>query len=240
MTKLFAVLFAIVIGFLAVDETHSCTCFPAHPQQQFCWSDFVVRAGVLSDRISSRPKKHGKDMNWFPMAHYEILVSRVFKGAEKIKGLLAIENSTSSLNEVSKKRFRMKVYTAEFGSLCGTTLKKGVKYLLSGHIYGGKLRIGLCNWIQPFRQLTKTEHRGMRGKFDCSCSTAPCWGGGHACSPGKNRCYWNLNEYTQYDSCLLKHGLCARRKNKKCDWVLSASYETCAKTKNNYQKITLP
>ncbi len=205
----------------------------------YIWFFFlVVRAGVLSDKISSRPAKSSKDFNWFPLAHYEILITRVFKGADKIKKLLGIKNTTTNI--IPMKRFKMKVHTAKYDSLCGTELKKGVKYLLSGYVYGGKMRIGLCNWIRPFHELTKTEHRGIRGKFDCSCSTAPCWGGGHEhCPQNNDRCYWGLNGHTEYDSCMLKHGLCLRRNNK-CGWVLEEPYKACANSEKSFEKFPMP
>ena len=186
----------------------------------------MIKAGVLSEKIV--PKRSNTDMqsaDWYysTLAHYEILVTKVFKGREKIEKLLGIVNSTDGFH--THKRFKLKIYTAKSDGLCGVNLRKGQKYLLSGYIYSGKMNIGLCNWIKPFKELTKMEHRGIRGNFDCTCSTAVCWGDFRSCPQSKNKCYWNPNEHS---SCTAKHKLCKRSKGR-CAWRDDGLFNKCMK-----------
>ncbi|XP_057314064.1 metalloproteinase inhibitor 3-like [Hydractinia symbiolongicarpus] len=73
----------------------SCVCMPAHPQNAFCNSDFVIKVTITSKHQYSLVENYQQyvDMGLPPLqiAFYNITVMKIFKGQSNIQHLLREE-----------------------------------------------------------------------------------------------------------------------------------------------------
>uniref|UniRef100_A0A8C2YM03 Metalloproteinase inhibitor 4 n=1 Tax=Chinchilla lanigera TaxID=34839 RepID=A0A8C2YM03_CHILA len=143
----------------------ACSCAPAHPQLHVCRSALVIRAKISSEKVvpaSADPTDTQK------MIRYEIKQIKMFKGFEKVKDV-------------------QYVYTPFDSSLCGVKLEANSQrqYLLTGQVLSdGKVFIHLCNYIEPWEDLSLVQRESLNHHYhrNCGCHVRrglfPRWGGG--------------------------------------------------------------
>ncbi|KAM5231825.1 metalloproteinase inhibitor 4 isoform 2-T2 [Hipposideros larvatus] len=128
----------------------ACSCAPAHPQQHFCHSSLAIRAKISSEKVvpaSADPTDTQK------MIRYEIKQIKMFKGFEKVKDV-------------------QYVYTPFDSSLCGVKLEANSQkqYLLTGQVLNdGKVFIHLCNYIEPWEDLSFLQRESLNHHYHLNC-----------------------------------------------------------------------
>ncbi|XP_026713681.1 metalloproteinase inhibitor 4 isoform X1 [Athene cunicularia] len=178
-----------------------CSCAPAHPQQLICDSALVIRAKISSEKVvpaSDDP------LDTHKMIRYEIKQIKMFKGFEKLKDV-------------------QYVYTPFDSSLCGVKLEANNKkqYLLTGQILSdGKVLIHLCNYIEPWDDLSLSQKKSLNQRYQmgCGCKITTCYM--VPCSiTTPNECLWTdwLIERKLYGH-QAKHYACIKRSDGTCSW----------------------
>ncbi|KAM7040861.1 metalloproteinase inhibitor 4 [Acridotheres tristis] len=178
-----------------------CSCAPAHPQQLLCDAALVIRAKISSEKVvpaSDDP------LDTHKMIRYEIKQIKMFKGFEKLKDV-------------------QYVYTPFDSSLCGVKLEANNKkqYLLTGQILSdGKVLIHLCNYIEPWDDLSLSQKKSLNQRYQmgCGCKITTCYS--VPCSiTAPNECLWTdwLVERRLYGH-QARHYACIRRSDGTCSW----------------------
>ncbi|KAM3666037.1 metalloproteinase inhibitor 4 [Ammospiza nelsoni] len=179
----------------------ACSCAPAHPQQLLCDAALVIRAKISSEKVvpaSDDPLDSHK------MIRYEIKQIKMFKGFEKLKDV-------------------QYVYTPFDSSLCGVKLEANNKkqYLLTGQILNdGKVLIHLCNYIEPWDDLSLSQKKSLNQRYQmgCGCKITTCYS--VPCSiTAPNECLWTdwlLERRLQGHQA--RHYACIRRSDGTCSW----------------------
>uniref|UniRef100_A0A674JNE7 Metalloproteinase inhibitor 4 n=3 Tax=Emydidae TaxID=8476 RepID=A0A674JNE7_9SAUR len=193
---------SVLLFTLRIQElVEACSCAPAHPQQLICDSALVIRAKISSEKVvpaSDDP------LDTHKMIRYEIKQIKMFKGFEK-------------LNDVQY------VYTPFDSSLCGVKLEANNKkqYLLTGQILNdGKVLIHLCNYIEPWDDLSLSQKKSLNQRYQmgCGCKITTCYM--VPCSiTTPNECLWTdwLIERKLYGH-QAKHYACIKRSDGTCSW----------------------
>ncbi|KAM5314304.1 metalloproteinase inhibitor 4 isoform 3-T3 [Glossophaga mutica] len=128
----------------------ACSCAPAHPQQHVCHSALVIRAKISSEKVipaSADPAETKK------MIRYEIKQIKMFKGFEKVKDVQYL-------------------YTPFDSSLCGVKLEANSQkqYILTGQVLNdGKVFIHLCNYIEPWENLSFLQRESLNHHYHLNC-----------------------------------------------------------------------
>ncbi|XP_031361833.2 metalloproteinase inhibitor 4 isoform X2 [Lonchura striata] len=110
----------------------------------------VIRAKISSEKVvpaSDDP------LDTHKMIRYEIKQIKMFKGFEKLKDV-------------------QYVYTPFDSSLCGVKLEANNKkqYLLTGQILNdGKVLIHLCNYIEPWDDLSLSQKKSLNQRYQMGC-----------------------------------------------------------------------
>ncbi|KAG5835833.1 metalloproteinase inhibitor 2-like [Anguilla rostrata] len=182
------------------ERAEGCSCSPAHPQQQFCNSEIVIRAKISGEKIVS-PSNNSSP--YLKMIQYEIKLIKMFKGFEKVKDI-------------------QYVYTSVYSS-CGVQLDSSnkVQYLLSGSMWNdGKVSIGLCDFIEPWDNLSLSQKKNLNYRYqmgcDCkitTCYTVPCT------TTTENECLWTdwlLDNSLSGDQA--RKFACIKRSDGSCSW----------------------
>ncbi|XP_039564380.1 metalloproteinase inhibitor 4 [Passer montanus] len=178
-----------------------CSCAPAHPQQLLCDAALVIRAKISSEKVvpaSDDP------LDTHKMIRYEIKQIKMFKGFEKLKDV-------------------QYVYTPFDSSLCGVKLEANNKkqYLLTGQILSdGKVLIHLCNYIEPWDDLSLSQKKSLNQRYQmgCGCKITTCYT--VPCSiTAPNECLWTdwLLERRLYGH-QARHYACIKRSDGTCSW----------------------
>ncbi|XP_007500305.1 metalloproteinase inhibitor 4 [Monodelphis domestica] len=179
----------------------ACSCAPAHPQQLLCASAIVIRAKVISEKVVPASDDTADTQK---LIQYEIKQIKMFKGFDKVKDV-------------------QYVYTPFDSSLCGVRLdaNKKKQYLLTGQILdNGKVFITLCNYIEPWDDLSPLQKKNLnhRNHMDCSCRITTCYT--VPCSvSAPNECLWTdwLIERKLYGH-QAQHYACVKRSDGTCGW----------------------
>lgn len=63
-----------------------------------------------------------------------------------------------------------RIFSSDSDAMCGIDLRPGELYLIAA----SGINVGICNFIQPYSQLTIVEKRGFAGgyKKGCECSVS--------------------------------------------------------------------
>ncbi|KAL2091545.1 hypothetical protein ACEWY4_013808 [Coilia grayii] len=192
----------LVLVALGSDKgVEGCSCHPAHPQQHFCYSDVVIRAKISGEKIVSPSNMSSPFMK---MVQYEIKLIKMFKGFDKVKDL-------------------QYVYTPLYSSLCGVKLDSNnkIQYLLSGHIRrDGKVSIGLCDFTEPWDNLSLTQKKNLNYRYQmgCDCKIAPCYTV-PCSSTADNECLWTdwvLDNSLSGEQA--RQHACIKRSDGTCGW----------------------
>ncbi|KAJ1109778.1 hypothetical protein NDU88_007137 [Pleurodeles waltl] len=191
----------LLLTFRQQERVEACSCATAHPQQLICDAAIVIRAKISSEKVISA----GADPNNpIKMIQYEIKQIKMFKGFEKIKDV-------------------QYVYTPLDSSLCGIKLEANNKkqYLLTGQISSsGKVHIHLCNYIEPWDDLSLSQKKSLNQRYQmgCDCKITICYI--VPCSLNTpNECLWTdwLIERKLYGQ-QAKHFSCIKRSDGSCSW----------------------
>ncbi|XP_035414342.1 metalloproteinase inhibitor 4 isoform X1 [Cygnus olor] len=210
-TLLFSVL--LLLTHRIQELVEACSCAPAHPQQLICDSaldempSFVsIRNALIRAKISSEKVVPASDdpLDTHKMIRYEIKQIKMFKGFEKLKDV-------------------QYVYTPFDSSLCGVKLEANNKkqYLLTGQILNdGKVFIHLCNYIEPWDDLSLSQKKSLNQRYQmgCGCKITTCYM--VPCSiTAPNECLWTdwLIERKLYGH-QAKHYACIKRSDGTCSW----------------------
>ncbi|XP_058701270.1 metalloproteinase inhibitor 4 isoform X1 [Poecile atricapillus] len=194
-----ALLLALLLALPAA--LSGCSCAPAHPQQLLCDAALVIRAKISSEKVvpaSDDP------LDTHKMIRYEIKQIKMFKGFEKLKDV-------------------QYVYTPFDSSLCGVKLEANNKkqYLLTGQILSdGKVLIHLCNYIEPWDDLSLSQKKSLNQRYQmgCGCKITTCYM--VPCSiTAPNECLWTdwLIERRLYGH-QARHYACIKRSDGTCSW----------------------
>lgn len=176
---------------------HGCMCAFAHPQEQYCRSDFAVLAKIVQ-------AKEAADFH----RRYEVAVKRTFKGGLEARMLIKEAGVVAPVVD----------------SLCGVTFDEGESYLLMGHVDDGQPKVSLCDFPTPWRKVTVRQRKGLRQQYDASCTCkprdCPWWGGSrrveacliahsvctaHGAHHQQRRCNWLRGRVL--DDCLRRAGI---------------------------------
>ncbi|XP_029391565.1 metalloproteinase inhibitor 4 isoform X2 [Mus pahari] len=153
-SPLAALSWALVLRLLALlwppGRGEACSCAPAHPQQHVCHSALVIRAKISSEKVVPASEDPADTQK---MIRYEIKQIKMFKGFEKAKDI-------------------QYVYTPFDSSLCGVKLETNSQkqYLLTGQILSdGKVFIHLCNYIEPWEDLSLVQRESLNHHYHQNC-----------------------------------------------------------------------
>lgn len=189
---------------------------------------------VLSDKHELKQNMSTEDEKIFGLSYYSTYITKIYKGEGTLREILVPENDTARFNPRHQKAI---LYTSASSGTCGVTLKKGTKYLLSGSIVHGIMKIGTCDWMTQFNHLSRQQKAGIKGGYDCSCKLDTCPVGRH-CETSEDSCEWNSRTGMSAASlkCDKKHRMC-RRFNGRCLWLEDSYYEPCV-MKNTLKKLS--
>ena len=149
--------------------------------------------------------------------YYNVLVTKVLKGKDKINTLL----KTSSLLP----DFFKTVIHVQAGIGCSTELTQGRKYLITGRVYDGKIQINHCDWKIEWHHMSKQMKRGISGEYDCGCHIATCIDG-YCDRPSACELQYTFNQAV--DDCQTKHRSC-QKFGGQCKWISKFDeYTNCA------------
>lgn len=178
-----------------------------------------------------------EDEDIFGRNFYSSYITKIFKGEKILRAILVPENQTASFNPRHQKAL---LFTPSSQGLCGVTLKKGTKYLLTGTVRQGRIEIDLCGWIAPFYSLSRQQKIGIKGGYDCGCKLDSCPTGEPYCEMPANKCEWKARFESKYSEleCDREHRMCKSFRGK-CLWFEDIYYEPCVmKQANNTQSST--
>uniref|UniRef100_A0A8W8LN70 NTR domain-containing protein n=1 Tax=Magallana gigas TaxID=29159 RepID=A0A8W8LN70_MAGGI len=105
--KRLAIICVVLVCVFTYNE--ACSCIPTHPQEQFCNSDFVVRARILSRTVTG-------STDLFENVFYTVLISQNYKGGTRIGSI------------------SQRIYTAPHSASCGVSFQIGRQYIIAGYI----------------------------------------------------------------------------------------------------------
>ncbi|XP_018410056.1 PREDICTED: metalloproteinase inhibitor 4 [Nanorana parkeri] len=191
-TLLFGTVFLLTLKEL----TEACSCFPTHPQQQFCNADVVIRGKVIS-------KEFINAKNVDRQVRYGIKMIKMFKGFHKIKDIDS-------------------VYTSAESSMCGIELDvvKKMEYLLTGHLWENKVTISLCGLSIPWKDVSAFQMESLSSTYQmgCNCKITYCYV--ESCDTrAPNECLWKdwVYEHTLGGQEAQNYA-CIQRKDGSCIW----------------------
>ncbi|KAF3700135.1 Metalloproteinase inhibitor 2 Tissue inhibitor of metalloproteinases 2 [Channa argus] len=194
---------AILFLWRVEEVAEACSCSPVHPQQAFCTSDVVIRAKVVGQQeVEIGTNIYGNPINDIK---YEIKQLKMFKGPSQ---------------DIDA------IYTASSSTVCGVTLDTGKEYLITGRLNSdGKVHVTLCQFIQPWEELTETQKKSLTQRYEmgCDCKITRC-----AFIPCMIRspveCLWTdwvIGKTVNGDQA--KHFACVKRSDGSCAWYRGAA-----------------
>lgn len=223
------VLLFLSVLLFSLRETLACSCLPAHGQDIYCRSDFILVATVKAEKnIYGRHDTN----NELPMSnvdfvsgafdtripierHYRVRVHRTFKG---------------NLNKDYQRALKKYLYTGGSDAACGVMLKHRKTYLLSGTIRNNQLWINRCGWVQEYKTLNLHQKKFLKFKYkhNCDCKVTTCFS---TYCPGARRLF--RRDFCKYQpnwtqDCYQRHGQCVRKEGV-CQWKKNNQFKVCLK-----------
>ncbi|VDI68348.1 Hypothetical predicted protein [Mytilus galloprovincialis] len=183
---------------------HGCSCFPQHPQSQFCSADFVFYGKVLKEQV-----KKGPPQEFFyddqTVRKYTMQVLHTMKGLRTRVDREVVVQSPGS------------------GSLCGMTLQVGEQYVIMGHRDGKKKMIRSCNFVRKASSLSfeETFYLFTKGPYSY---LKNCKNGCDDISDSSRGCHLSHDNYGALQ-CLSDSALCRKEKGV-CKWYNSEKCPT--------------
>ncbi|XP_033106476.1 metalloproteinase inhibitor 3-like [Anneissia japonica] len=130
----------------SLQDSLACLCAWETPQEKFCRADFAIRGQVTSIENVYPSAESTQLSPKIPFAiKYLVLVKKIYKGAD----LIPAKN--------------VEILTATSENMCGVTdLEVNGIYLLTGHMFEGEFKIGICDWIEKYDNLTSSQRKGLK------------------------------------------------------------------------------
>lgn len=205
-------------------RAEGCSCYARHPQEIFCSksTDFVVKAVVVSGKHIYRQNISLTEKRFSGLAYYNTYITKVYRGHDALKKTFFPKNNSETFNP---RRQKVIMYTSASSGTCGVYLQPGTKYLLSGTISNSKLKVGTCDLVVPFHELSRQQRAGIRGAYDCRCSLKRC-PIGQFCDIPAGSCEWGGHSLGKEIKCDMKHRACKKIGNE-CLWLEDQKYERC-------------
>ncbi|XP_052679999.1 metalloproteinase inhibitor 3-like [Crassostrea angulata] len=189
--KRLAIICVVLVCVFTYNE--ACTCARTHPQEQFCNSDFVVRARILRRTVT--------DSTEFENVFYTVLIRQNYKRRQ-----YPIRPPVQS------------IYTASQSASCGASFVIGREYIISGSIQNNRWRTSLCSFNRETSSLNQFQRNALNFGYyrnNCSCNIRYCgFTDDPTCTvPGRNECLIINNEncFYQNDACI-QYG-------RRCRWL---------------------
>lgn len=177
--------------------SEACSCFPQHPQVQFCNADFVIKAKVLKRRETGPSQSDD--------VIYTVKIIQNYKRDRYYRG-----------------RRVQQIFTASNSALCGSFFETGREYIITGSIRENRWRTNLCSWNLPTTSLTQYQKNALNSgvyKNSCSCNVEVCFGG-QCPEPSRDKCVVNQGADL---SCFFRENSCERNR-KSCAWRSPACF----------------
>ncbi|CAG9770559.1 unnamed protein product [Ceutorhynchus assimilis] len=200
-TKTLSLSLALLVGSLSY--CYACSCMSTHPQNYYCFADFVILARV----------KSFQKLETMQSLVYKVRIKKEFKISEK--GQVALKSG--------------RIHTPIDSAMCGVNMKVGTLYVISGRIESLRAHTMMCDMIKEWKNLTRRQRKGLRQMYKrgCSyCTVKRCLGwGAEKCDKGsklKDFCKWNSN-------CQTNDGICLRQANGSCNWNKNRQLNNCLK-----------
>ncbi|XP_078369478.1 metalloproteinase inhibitor 3-like isoform X2 [Oculina patagonica] len=159
-----AILCSVAVLLCVITMNEACSCKTGHPQERFCFADFVIRAKVLSQ----------EEKNDSRVFNLEIL--QTFKGASRV-------NQTEGIHQVNgsgQGSLFAKAFSEKDEGACGVFLTSGTLYLLGGYIglkifRKNKLELDLCSLHEEWSRVTPSQRKGVSRIYgqNCECKIFP-------------------------------------------------------------------
>lgn len=177
-----------------------CSCLPTHPQQQFCNSDFVIRARALSRTEEEVPVENGFGTRTKAVYNVKVLEGFKFDGT-------CIDYDS------------VKLYTAVNSALCGVYMDIDSEYLLTGTNKNGRREIHSCSLNSKWEYLDNCTKKNLLNdvyKQNCLCNVTSCFG--KECNTVPNGdCVYNITKRENWSSvCKAKETL---YNGLQCSWT---------------------
>lgn len=172
----------------------ACSCELQHPQIHYCKADFAIIA-----RVQKRVK--GQDSY---STVYKLKIRKAYKLSPKAK--VALESG--------------RLLTAAEDSMCGVQLKLHQTYLITGSIHNLQAHVNLCNFFQPWKQITPRQRKGFRLLYQRGCS-CKIQNGPPTLRRPPHVCY------SASRNCLSDFGICLMKRSGRCDWARSQVLTQC-------------
>lgn len=248
---------SLILGITGLRLTEGCSCQPTHPQVQYCYSDYVIRANIVG-KETIYPEKAPTTEAPLPTPKGSLdrrlnePLSMSLTGQSppdltdpnrptKIIYSIYIEKIYKGDEFMVPKRL-VKLTTAPMGSMCGVTfLEPNQKYILSGRLSGGELSIKLCDYIQKYQDVTKRQKQGLKyhWKKECdnNCEVGICFG--HFC-PNDSVPEVCMLDISSEEQCEIKYARCSRIKDGECAWYGKKDFRECQKSRNRERALPFP
>nr|AFB81539.1 tissue inhibitor of metalloproteinase [Tegillarca granosa] len=213
MLRFLSLVIVAVLMMQRIPNAYGCYCDPAHPQQEFCTVDYVIKAKVR-EKIFIYDADNTTEM---PVeVKYVLKIKKIFKQTPAFEEL----NDTTV------------AFTSSKDSLCGVDLNVNEDYLISGNVNGGRMDLHYCSWIEKYNNPTSIQKRGVRFlyKNGCKCQVFRCFGNG-CNNPAAfgvdedHNCAW---ERGLPGDCYARKGICKKLGDGRCCWKRTHALKNCA------------
>lgn len=173
-TKCLLPLILTVLGLTMVmlPTAETCSCQSVHPQTAFCNSAYVIVAQVLRKTASKYPDKDA----------YKIAIKKEYKMTDEARKLLSDG----------------KLYTSSWDASCGIKLEPSKLYAIAADTE----HVGLCDYIEPYAELSLVEKRGLAGVYRKGCKCRISY------QQGKRQGSCNWLPFTPKGECERSYGSC--------------------------------
>ena len=201
----FLVILVVSICHVQTLETY-CACSHRHPQTHFCDSTF---AALVTVRKLLQP--NDKEIA------YKVEVNTIFK-------------ATPDAQKALRGKYAL-LWSPSLDVMCGrSNLIPKEEYLVTGGMRSGKLYISLCDFVQPWSEVTLRQREGFQQLYERSC---PCpildSQENHTSvskSTGRKGCVRESSPGPR--DCQERYGICMLNKPAGCSWMsLTVAYNKC-------------
>ncbi|KAM9783959.1 metalloproteinase inhibitor 2-like [Syngnathus typhle] len=195
----FALLLLFALWGLQEEGAQACTCSPMHPQQLYCQDHIIVIKAKVVGVIPGDTASGG-------LAKYEIKHLKTLKGAEKLFSA---------------------VHTPPYTATCGITLTQDVEYLFMGRLESDNLHVSLCEFHQPWKDLSNTQKLLLyRYGEGCTCTIKSCLSL-PCCMTSTTECLWTdylpKKKAVHYQA---ENYACVKMGDGNCAWDMPAVYRS--------------
>ncbi|XP_066914335.1 metalloproteinase inhibitor 2-like [Clytia hemisphaerica] len=238
---LFLVLVFAATRFGRID---ACSCFPSHPQELFCNSEFVIKA-----LITSSGRNVTKDI--FSYRSYSLTILEVFGGHQALRHLFISKQDAQNVESNDIDTFddlefvEANITTPLSENLCGVHLNVSESYLIFGQIRNNELQVNLCNYISYWEAVSSQVKSGIFGDYDCRCKIRTRMSPEQPVESNEipnegtlrssSTCFWEMYPDEPVDECALNFLSCRKLvhpmeindEEEQCVWVEGRDYELC-------------